>query len=89
VPFATWHRMIIEPFSLNPEFATRYRKFDVEAMTAIASQTVGAKTCLSFDKIGEGKLNILSIVHESNDQIILPGAYNKVFLLKFDNKSDG
>jgi hypothetical protein len=76
------------PLPLNPEHATRYRKFDVEAMTAIACQSVGAKPCVSFDKIGEGELNILGTVHESNGRGILAGAYNKVFLLKFDNESE-
>ncbi|KAF9510645.1 hypothetical protein BS47DRAFT_1300007 [Hydnum rufescens UP504] len=54
-------------FNEKEQLATRYVRFNVEAMKTIACKAVGAQSCTSFTKLGEGTYNKAFLLTFDND----------------------
>ncbi len=60
-------------------------KFNVDALRDISSSAVGAQSCIRFETLGQGSSFFLLYKLVI---ICLTGAYNKLFLLEFDNGAE-
>lgn len=68
------------------ELSLRYTPFNVTALEQVASRCLSAQRCTEFTKIGEGirTFQSLKIIWLN----LTSGAFNKVFLLRFDNSKE-
>ena len=55
----------------NEQQKIRYRRFDVPTLQRIACEAAGAKSCVSLEKLGEGKYNKAYRIEMDNGQKVI------------------